>query len=398
MSFKKKKRIAKDIALNIIASAMPIAILQLFLFPSLASHIDTELYGFIIAVYSMFSLAPGALGNVLNNVRLVHQAAWKSNADAAFNSVLLVLGVISVVVTAGYAVINTYSDYVSLILIGVTTLLWVLREYGSVVFRIALDFKAICINSFVMCLGYVIGYVFFSFGVDWAFIFLFGQFFSCAHILISSNFLSAGLGANGHLKQISKETLQLSGAALMSRAVTYCDRLILYPLLGGGAVAVYYAATIISKLVNMATASLNSVILSYLSKQTRSERRQVVLILLCGLIICLIFYAIILLAAPMILNILYPQFIDAAIMLVPVTTATSLVAVLSSLLSPYLLKFRAMYWQLLTPTLSLIVYAGVALVLLVNFGLIGFCVGALIAEVVKFVVQLLIYFVSKPIE
>ena len=100
----------------------------------------------------------------------------------------------------------------------------------------------------------------------------------------------------------------------------------------------------------------------------------------------------------MILNILYPQFIDAAIVLVPVTAATSLVAVLSSLLSPYLLKFRAMYWQLLTPTLSLIVYAGVALVLLVNFGLIGFCVGALIAEVVKFVVQLLIYFVSKPIE
>lgn len=392
-----KKKIAIDVILNIIAAAMPIALLQLLLFPSLAAEIGADLYGFIVAIYSVFALAPGSFGNVLNNLRLVHQTDWGSSTDSDFNVLLLFSGCFSVVITIAYAVLNGFSDYLSLLLISFTAACWIAREFGSVAFRLELDFKAICANSFTMCIGYALGYLLFLLLGNWAFIFLTGQLFSCVYILLKSNIFSLRFKATGHFNQVTKEAMQLTGSVFMARASTYCDRLILYPLLGGGSVAVYYAATVISKLVNMVTASLNSVILSYLSRQTKSEHKQMLLTLFFGLLICLVFYIIILFVAPYVLQILYPQFMHESVLLVPITAATSLVAVLSNLLNPYLLKFRAMRWQLLTPSLSLVFYVCLALVLFFYFGLIGFCVGALITEIMKLCMQLLIYFRSKPL-
>lgn len=391
-----KKKIAIDVVLNVVAAAMPIALLQLLLFPSLAAEIGADLYGFIVAIYSVFALAPGSFGNVLNNLRLVHQTDWGASTKSDFNILLLIAGCLSVAITIAYAVLNGLSDYLSLFLISCTAVCWVAREFGSVAFRLDLNFKAICVNSFIMCIGYALGYLLFLFLGNWAFIFLIGQFFSCAYIFIKSDIFSLKFQATVHFKQTAKEATQLTGSVFMARASTYCDRLILYPLLGGGSVAVYYAATVISKLVNMVTASLNSVILSYLSRQAKSEHKQVLLTLLFGFVVCLFFYVVILFAAPYVLQILYPQFMNESILLVPITAATSLVAVLSNLLNPYLLKFRAIHWQLLTSSLSLIFYIFLVLALFFSFGLLGFCVGALITEIIKFCIQLLIYFRSNP--
>lgn len=392
----KRKRIAKDVILNIFASAVPVVLLQIFLFPSLALEIGAELYGFVVAVYSMFSLAPGSLGNVLNNARLIHQTDWGSKADSDFNVLLLISGILSVSITIVYSLLNGFSEYVSLVLIALTSLLWVVREFGSVVFRLVLDFQAICINSFVMCLGYIIGYLIFAFSGNWGYIFLVGQLLSCIYIFRKTGFFSSGFKATIHFKQLLKEVLQLEISVFIARMVTYCDRLILYPLMGGTAVAVYYAATVISKLVNLGTSSLNSVVLSYLSKQTKDKHKQTLSVLLIGFGVCVFFYAVILLVAPLILSILYPQFVDDAITLVPITAAASLTAVLSSLLNPYLLRFRSVHWQLVVPFLSLIVYTALTLLLFMHFGLIGFCVGALITEILKLLVQLLIYLCVKP--
>lgn len=392
-----KKRIAKDVFLNVIASALPVVLLQIFLFPSLAFEIGSELYGFVIAIYSMFSLAPGSFGNALNNVRLVHQTDWHSEADSNFNVLLLITGVLSASITIAYALLNGLSEITPLVLIALTSLCWIAREFGSVAFRLVLDFWAICINSFVMCAGYLIGYLVFMLGGGWGFIFLFGQLLSCIYIFKKTDFYSAGFKVSTFFKQIAKETMQLEVSVFIARVVVYCDRLILYPLMGGTAVAIYYSATVISKLVNLGTASLNSVVLSYLSKQKTDQRKRALLVLLVGFVVCVVFYGLILLTAPLILTVLYPQFTNDSLLLVPITAATSLIAVLSSLLNPYLLKFRSMSWQLLMPSLSLIVYVVLTLLLFMNFGLLGFCVGALITEILKLLVQLLIYLFAKPL-
>lgn len=53
---------------------------------------------------------------------------------------------------------------------------------------------------------------------------------------------------------------------VLARAINYADKILLYPLLGGTMVSVYYAATVFSKVVSLAITPINSVALSYLSK------------------------------------------------------------------------------------------------------------------------------------
>ena len=75
----------------------------------------------------------------------------------------------------------------------------------------------------------------------------------------------------------------------MNSIVKYADRLILYPLLGGVAVSIYYSATIISKLISLAVTPLSTVILSYFSKMESLKRRTFYVMLSVGLTVGAVF-------------------------------------------------------------------------------------------------------------
>ena len=68
---KRKKQIFRDFVTNIIAVALPIAVLQIFVFPLLAKNIGDQKYGLIVTIVSIMTLFSESFGNVLNNVRLL---------------------------------------------------------------------------------------------------------------------------------------------------------------------------------------------------------------------------------------------------------------------------------------------------------------------------------------
>lgn len=62
------------------------------------------------------------------------------------------------------------------------------------------------------------------------------------------------------------ESTTLFIAGLISRLINYADKLLIYPVLGGEEVAVYYAASIIGKMISMLISPISNVVLSYLAK------------------------------------------------------------------------------------------------------------------------------------
>ena len=68
---KKIKKIILDMIINVVASFIPVFLLQLLIHPMLAKHISQEQYGDMITTISVIMVISGSLGNVLNNVRLL---------------------------------------------------------------------------------------------------------------------------------------------------------------------------------------------------------------------------------------------------------------------------------------------------------------------------------------
>lgn len=258
-----------------------------------------------------------------------------------------------------------------------------------------MDYGSILWNSLWMSMGYLVGYVAFALTGAWTVIFLIGQAASVTYIAAKTRPVRASIGPSGHLGDLVRESGVLMASTFVARSASYCDRVILYPMIGGASVAVYYAATLVPKLVNMVASSMNSVILSFLSRHKTVDRTELLVVLGAGLGVCVVCYGVVMVIAPPVLSVLYPQFVSASLSLLPVVTATAFTVVLSTLVSPYVLKYRSLRWQIVVSSISLALYLAAALALLSLFGLMGFCVGALLAEVARLLALLGIFFFGK---
>ena len=93
-----------------------------------------------------------------------------------------------------------------------------------------------------------------------------------------------------------------------------------------------------------------------------------------------------------ILNFLYPDWADRAIYYVPWTTLTSLLNLVSAVTNVIVIRFAKSKWQVVVNGGYLVIYLISSFILLYFWGLVGFCIGNLIAAISK---NLLILFVTK---
>ena len=136
-----------------------------------------------------------------------------------------------------------------------------------VTFRLELNFKGIVINNIIMVVGYVVGLVLYSFTLYWQYVYILGISFSLIYIIKHSDIITEKIRITPLFKRHLVELLFLIFASLINNLLNYADRIIIYPLIGGTAVSIYYASTLFGKIVSTAISPLNSVALSYLAKK-----------------------------------------------------------------------------------------------------------------------------------
>lgn len=73
---KKNKKFIFDLFLSLIASGVPIAVLQLIVYPQLAKILGGDNYGLLLTVYSIWMLAANATGGALNNIKLLRNNCY----------------------------------------------------------------------------------------------------------------------------------------------------------------------------------------------------------------------------------------------------------------------------------------------------------------------------------
>lgn len=394
----KYKKIVMDIILNVVATAVPLIVLQLIILPSLADKMNEESYGLILTMISIFTVICGSFGNALNNIRLIKNAEYeKQKMQGDFSLILLcetILSAIIVIVSFQHLKL-IFIDYILSVILAI---LWISREYYIVAFRIRLDFRGIVFNNIALVTGYIIGYGLFLIYSYWEIIYILGMLFSIIYIVKKTDITREKVCITPLLQGTIQELFFLTFASLVNSLLNYADRLVIYPLIGGAAVSIYYSSTLFGKLVSTAVTPLNSVMLSYLAKKRNLQKGILKRVVAVSVVAACIGYLICRIIAYPALNIIYPKWADESIKYVPITTLVAMLNMIISVLSPFLLKYCKMKWQLIINISVLITYLFCSVTLYNVWGLTGFCIGVLISNIIKLLIMLILGFKATKLE
>jgi O-antigen/teichoic acid export membrane protein len=394
-----KKKIVFDLVLNMIATAVPIAILQLVIYPLISQDVTVEGYGMMVTVISLLTVISNTLGNTLNNIRLLNDGKYKKKRIVGdFNQLLLRESIISLIIVGSFSIVLFRQiSLIEFLLIEVIGMLMVFHSYFIVDFRLKLDYNAIVWNNVQLALGYFVGYLTFFLTGIWELVYLFGYGFSLIYIFRKTKLWREPLLKTIYWHEILKDTFLLLISGVLGSLLNYSDKIIIYPMIGAEAVTIYYIATLLGKLVSMVIGPINSVMLSYIVKLKQISNKILTLILCSAVMIAVVGYIICLTFGEVVLKYIYPQHFSEVVKYMPITSATAMIMMLISVLYPFVLKFCKMKWQVIIDATSLICYVCLGVAFYQFYGLHGFCIGVLAAFLIKFFIMFIIFIKQKTV-
>ena len=394
-----KRKIVLDMILNIVATAIPTIVLQLLILPALAWDMPDEKYGLLVTILAFLNVVPSTMGNVLNNIRLLYNNKYiEKKYEGDFNIILLLLMGINIIVVGvfSYSYENTLTIF-SLLMTLFVSVVWLAKEYFIVAFRLKIDYVAIMINNLLQVAGYCLGYVIYRFIGQWQFIYLTGYIVSLVYIFMHCSIWREKFRITPLFKDTTWQSALLLASNLLNRVITYADKILIYPILGGEVVSVYYAATIFGKIVSLIITPVNSVVLTYLSKLKKKQDTMFKTAFLIGICVCFIGYVCCIAISRPVLGIIYPQYVNDAMQYIYITTGTTVLYALISIVNPFILKYFPMKWQIAINGGTALFYVALCMTLLHFFGLYGFCIGALMTNLFKLIFMLFIYLKCKAL-
>ncbi|MBI5975585.1 capsular biosynthesis protein [Staphylococcus canis] len=273
-------------SLKTIISTLLIAFsLQLLAYPTISHALGNEEFGKILSAYTIITISSVIVGNTLNNIRMINIKSFKDNLlylnfikliviSMVIESVILIflfleLYQLSVVITSWLLIIN---------------ILMIIRIYMSVFFRIKLQYNKILLAAIFQFIGLTIGLVIFKVTHFWVVIFLMSEISVVLYTIYTLRHLRLSK-VKSH-KNIISEYVNLLISNGLNNLNIYLDRIILLPLIGGGAVALSFLATFIGKIFASFMYPINNVILSYISvKNTDNKIKQYLIVNFYGLIL-----------------------------------------------------------------------------------------------------------------
>lgn len=397
IKFLKEKKIIVDMFINIFAVSLPVVVLQFIVYPYLSKFLTEDAYGLMLTFYSLWFVISNSLGNVLNNIRLLNAKEYEEqNLVGDFKYLLVRYLIVNLAIIAVLTVV--YSEKISLVDILLSLLIatvLLIKAYIEVGFRIKLNYMGILTHNVLQCVGFLIGVVIVKYTGFWQLLFLMGFSLSCFYTIVKTGLLKEPLLKTHLYKNVRKQSDIYSLANFSCSSISYIDKIILYPLMGGECVSIYYTATIMGKVISMVSGPMTSVILSYISKWDKVRNRIITKILAIGVLISTVGYFVTIWISRPVIGFLFPQWVTTVMVYLPITTIAVLIQAFNSFLDPFVLKFYDIKWQIVINASSVIVYVVAALLLWNISGLMGFCVGTILGNFTKTVVMIMVHAFSK---
>ncbi|MGX7366471.1 lipopolysaccharide biosynthesis protein [Enterococcus casseliflavus] len=384
-----KKKFVTDVILNIIASLLLTSILQIIVLPVISARVYQDTFGEILTLQGISNAIGVMFGASLNNILLIKANSYDNQSLTATFSRLFRSSII-------YATILSFplllffgkeQGVVIALLMIVYTIGILIRSYLTVYYRINLEYKKILLHVIITSLGYLLGIVIFFINGEWISIYLIGELFSVLYLFytIRPKFLIRQ--KDGIFFQIRKDFSNFFISSMLTNVLLYLDRLLINPILGASDVAVFFAASVVGKLIGIVMQPLSGVILSYISIDITEKPSKVFkysLGISSGIGILFFFGAYF--ATPFLLEVLYPDLFLEALPLYVLCNLIAVLNMISTIIQPLSLKFCPTYWQARIQIIYFICFFTLSLTFLYFYGLYGFIIGNIVSQILRLIV------------
>ena len=363
--------------------ALSIGFMQFVLLPLVSRTMDDEAYGFMLTLVAIVDVFAVTFGGTLCSIRLIKKEKYES-ISGDFSVLSLVYSALGCIIVIVVCYIFGEKSLLGLALIGVYAFLLFYHSYGSVYFRLKKVFKLELLSAVLMVIGFLLGFVVLKATGVWQFIYIIGYAFAVVYSCgLYGKILKEPFVKTAYFRETAKDSVQLNLSSFLIVLVTYADKLILFKLMGGAIGAVYNAAAIVGKCVALITNPINGLLLSYLSNNKTQTKRYLNYGWVLAVMVAVTAYFLFLFISRPMLNILYPQYCDRAMAIIPYTLGAAMINAIYAMINPFILKALSPRIQIIMNSTSLVVYVVSAYLLYKMWGLIGFCLSLMLAGIIK---------------
>lgn len=386
-----KKKFLKNSIINTLAVALPIILIQFYIMPRMSLIMDVEKYGVTITIISILNFISTRTGNTLNNIRLINNNIYSSEVKnyGDFSILVTLYGFCTsfLVVILSFYCVKLENDY---ILLFITGLFMLLREYLIALFRIKLEYNKIFITYMLQTIGLLCGWVLYIICKKWLWIYFVGNFVPILYMIYKNRknkFIS--FSKSSYFISTFYSELFLFISSILNGFNIYADKLFILPMQGAKNVTIYYVATVIGRFMDMIITPVSSVLLSYLSKEKKIQKRILKNIVWKTIILLILGYITGLFLSPRLLKLLYPQYVNDVIKYLPVTIGSGIINCTYLIINTIVIRFMKIDRQLFISIIGIVIFVITSLILNRYLGLMGFCLGALFASVTKTIIEVL---------
>lgn len=381
----------RNISFSFLAYALPTAVLQFLIQPYIANHLGAEVNGQYLTLMSLNFFLIGITATVLNTVRLLQNQRYvDKRVSGDFNIILLFYGTLLVVVMPiGMRYYSNNASATDCILYVIIGLLYLYHDYIFAQYRLKLQYNKILVNNLILVVGYVMGLAFFRKTGKWELVFICAYVFTFIYDYYNTDFIKEPIRRTVLFHETLIILITLTISNFLTVSITYFDKLLLYPLLGGESVSIYNTASIVGKMLLMISAPLSSVFLSYLVQENELRIRLKKIHYLIIFVILVLAYLLCLVIGVPLTNFLYPGWASKSQILIPFTVASSLLLLFGNCINTVLVRFFKTYLQIVIQGIHLGLYLLFSLIGLRLCGLIGFCLGVCLSNLIRMVMVVL---------
>lgn len=387
----KLKGITGDLIYSMLGLVVMNGVIQFILYPYLNGQLGAEKFGSVLTLISIVAIMGSTFGTAANYSRMVSYTKQRQ-AKGDYNLFLLIIAGISVFVSIAGLI---WLGNISLIYFAgyyLLMIMTILRYYADVEFRLNVNYKRFFIYYLLISAGYLAGIVVYRFTSSWVIAMLMGETLAVGYVVITGSVFKRPLfKPSEFIKENFKSFMILSGTELIATLILNADRLMLQVFAGGVAVTVFYAATLVGKIVSLVSMPLNGVIIGHLAhydgKLKKSTFTKICLASIAlGFVIDIFCVGL----SYVFVKIMYADIFDMVRPYFWLANLGQIFYFISNTLTVILLRFTDEKYQLYINIIYLLVFVAVAIPMTAAWQLWGMAWALVIVNVVKIFVIMII--------
>lgn len=397
----KYKNFLSDIVLNMIGFGIYIVSQQILLLPLLAKMVNNDIYSSFVLYISILNVVCNVTGGELGNVRLVRDSEYKEkNIIGDFTRILVILSPIIALIVLPIFILYMKYSLIGSILLTLTILMANVRLYSTCFYRLEKNFNKVIIQNVFYLIGIIMSLVVFYFYKNIYLLLFIPELISIFYAIRNSDLLKMKMKKTIEMMNTVKKSFQLGIVSLLTNLMDYFDKFLIYPMFGPTSVAVYYAVNSMSKIANLITNPMSSVILSWVSntKEESSKNKILKATLIANIPVLLLTTIITAPLTYMAIKILYSQFLkDAIVLIVPIALTTAF-SIAATLIKSVLLKYSNTNKLVGIYCVYFIIFIIFSYILSKSNGLFGFTIANLISRILLWGLFIILLIISKKEE